>query len=151
MFFTSQTVLPRYPHCSCGRAVTAARVMEVRSTAVVSRVVGTCIVGSAGRVVPANNKLQVRRSHLSMQAHAQFFFSKLMIIRDSKISGGSGYTSPIYMEYQYLVQSSLTFSSITFLKLIHYQKLPPVEPFMQTMFNSSSMAHLIISSSSKYM
>ena len=38
--------------------------------------------------------------------------------------------SPIYMEYlrdQYLVQSSLTFFSMTFLKLINYQKLPLVQ------------------------
>ena len=37
--------------------------------------------------------------------------------------------------------------SMTFLKLIHYQKLQLVQPFMQTMFNSCSVAHLIISSS----
>ena len=52
-----------------------------------------------------------------------------------------------YLRDQYLVQSSLTFLSMTFLKLIHYQKLQLVQPFMQTMFNSSSVAHLIISSS----
>ena len=54
------------------------------------------------------------------------------------------------MEYhsdQYLVQSPLTFLSMTFLKWIHYQKLQPVQPFMQTMLNSCSVAHLIISSS----
>ena len=31
---------------------------------------------------------------------------------------------------------------MTFLKLIHYQKLPLVQPFMQMMFNSCSVAHL---------
>ena len=62
--------------------------------------------------------------------------------------------TPIYMEYpknQYLVKSSLTFLSMTFLKLINYQKLQLVQPFMQTMFNSCSVTHLIISSSKKYM
>ena len=39
---------------------------------------------------------------------------------------------------QYLVQSSLTSLSMTFLKLINYQKLQLVQPFMQTMFNSCS-------------
>ena len=58
--------------------------------------------------------------------------------------------SPIYMEYprnQYLAQSSLTFLSMTLLNLINYHKLQLVQPFMQTMFNSCSVAHLIISSS----
>ena len=50
-------------------------------------------------------------------------------------------------QVKYLVQSSLTFLSMTSLKLIHYQKLQLVQPFMQTMFNSCSVAHLIISSS----
>ena len=36
---------------------------------------------------------------------------------------------------------------MTFLKLIHFQKLQLVQPFMQTTFNSCSVAHLIISSS----
>ena len=48
------------------------------------------------------------------------------------------------MEYprnQYLVQSSLTFLSMTFLKLFHYQKLQLVQPLMLTMFNSCSVAH----------
>ena len=40
-----------------------------------------------------------------------------------------------------------TFLSMTFLKFIHYQKLQLVQPFMQTMFNSCSVAQLIISSS----
>ena len=58
--------------------------------------------------------------------------------------------SPIFMEYprdQYLGKSYLTFLSMTFLKLINYQKLQLVQPFMQTMFNSCSVTHLIISSS----
>ena len=34
---------------------------------------------------------------------------------------------------QYSVQSSLTFLSMTFLKLIHHQELPLVQPFTQTL------------------
>ena len=56
-----------------------------------------------------------------------------------------------YPRDQYLVQSSLTFLSMTFLKLINYQKLQLVRPFMQMMFNSCLVAHRIISSSKKYM
>ena len=56
-----------------------------------------------------------------------------------------------YPRAQYLIQSTLTFLSMTFLKLIYYQKLQLVQSFMQTMFNSCPAAHLIISSSLKFM
>ena len=48
-----------------------------------------------------------------------------------------------YRRGKYLVQSPCTFLSMTFINLIHYQKLPLVHAFMQTMFNSCSMFNLL--------
>ena len=80
------------------------------------------------------------RSKAFDSANHDFLLNKLVQIN-------IGSTSNLYGVPQGLVQSSLTFLSMTFLKLVHYQKLPLAQPFMQTMFNSFSVAHLIISSS----
>ena len=55
--------------------------------------------------------------------------------------------SNLYEVPQGSILGPILFLAMTFLKLIQYQNLQLVQPFMQTMFNSCSVAHLIISSS----